>query len=486
MSTCPSCGRYVGPTDTDTCPHCGARLAGRMTIRALQIGALALAVIGLGLLWWFATRSPIPTLKIGQAQSTMNFAYMRVEGQVTRAPRYDPDSSYLGFWVADDTGEMFVSSYRATTQTLVDSGRVPFVGDRVTVEGTLRIREDSVSLTLNSADALHIQRPQPVRMDIGQIDANSALRQVTIRGQVRAVRSPYKGLTLVTLRDITGEIDVAAPEVQVSPGQSAEATGAVTLYRDTPQVTLARADALRVLTEPTWVAPPAHVGQLAERTGQWVAVRGAVVKVNPFSAGVKFTLDDGTGRTEVVLWRELYNVISPTLQLTEGAQVSAQGEVSLYRGVVEIVPELPADVTLASPPPLATAAPTLTASPSASASMPTPTTPPPTPTLAPTPRPTPAAAVVTLGQLAPADKGKRVTARGKIVAVIPFSKGMKYRLDDGTGQVILLLWQEVLDQAPDLAKLTKGTQVSVAGTVDVFEGDIEVVPRSKTDVQVIP
>jgi DNA/RNA endonuclease YhcR with UshA esterase domain len=93
---------------------------------------------------------------------------------------------------------------------------------------------------------------------------------------------------------------------------------------------------------------------------------------------------------------------------------------------------------------------------------------------------------VTLGQLTPADKGKLCSARGKITAVIPFSRGMKYRLDDGTGKVILLLWQEVLDKAPNLAKLTKGTQVSVTGVVDVFGGDIEIAPRWGADVQVIP
>ena len=194
MATCPSCGRYVGPTDAGTCSYCGARLTGRMTLRALKIGALGLAVLGLILLWWFATHSPVPTLKIGQAQATMNFAYVRVEGQVTRAPSYDPDSGYLSFWIADDTGEMLVSSYRATTQVLVDAGRMPFIGDRVTVEGTLRIRQDSTSLTLNSADAVRVQRAQPVPMDIGQIDATLALRVVKIRGQVRAVRTPYKGL----------------------------------------------------------------------------------------------------------------------------------------------------------------------------------------------------------------------------------------------------------------------------------------------------
>lgn len=250
MAACPSCGRYVGPTDADACPNCGARLAGRMTLRALQIGALMLAMLGLALLWWFAAHSPVPKLKIGQAQATMNFAYVCVVGQVTRAPGYDPDSGYQSFWIADETGEMLVSSYRATTQALIESGRMPFIGDLVTVEGTLRVHPESASLTLNSADALHVQRPQPVTMDIGQVDANSALRIVTIRGQVRAVRSPYKELTLITLRDVTGEIDVASPEVPpLAPGQSAEATGAVTLYKGTPQVTLARTDALRALPE---------------------------------------------------------------------------------------------------------------------------------------------------------------------------------------------------------------------------------------------
>ena len=490
MATCPSCGFPIGSAHADVCPQCGARLAGRLSLRSLQVGALALAVLGLGLLWWFALRSPIPTLKIGQAQATMNFAYARVEGQVTRAPSYDPDTGYLSFWIADETGELLVNSYRATTQSLVESGRVPLIGDRVTVEGALRIRPDSASLTLNAADALRIQRPQPIPIDIGQIDANAALRVVTVRGQVRAVRSPYKGLTLVTLRDVTGEIDVAAPEADVRTGQSAQATGAVTLYKGVPQVTLARADAMQVLSDAVVVAPPAHIGQLApERAGQWVALRGSVVKVSPFSAGMRFTLDDGTARAEVVLWRDLYAVISPTLELAEGAQVSVQGELSLYRGAIEIVPELPADVTLiaaapVSPPPTAIIAPTLAALPATPTRVPTSTPQPLAPTR--TPMPTRTAVSVSLGQLTAADKGKLVSVSGKIVAIIPFSSGMKYRLDDGTGRVILLLWQQVLDEAPELAKLTKDTRVSVTGVVDVFAGEIEVAPKSRQDVRLIP
>ena len=469
MPTCPSCGASFDSVHAEACPRCNARLAGRISLRALQVGALALAVLGLGLLWCFAVRSPIPTLKIGQAQAALNFAYARIEGQVTRAPSYDPDGGYLSFWITDETGELLVNSYRATTQSLVASGRMPFIGDRVTVDGTLRVRPDSASLTLNSADAVRIERPQAEPMDIGQIDATCALRVVTVRGQVRAVRSPYQGLTLVTLRDATGEIEVAVPAASaMQVGQSAQATGAVTLYKDTPQVALPRSDALVVLPDSVLIAPPASIGQLTlERAGQWVAVRGSVVKVSPFSAGTRLTLDDGTGRADVVLWNDLYAVISPTLQLAEGVQVSVQGQVSLYRGAIELVPELPADVVFiavapASPSPTSMIAPTFT------------------------PTSTRAAVSVSLRQLAAADEGKLVAVHGRITAVIPFSKGIQYRLDDGTGKVILLLWQEVLDQTPALARLTGGTQVSVTGTVDVFNGEIEVSPVSGADVQVIP
>jgi DNA/RNA endonuclease YhcR with UshA esterase domain len=91
-----------------------------------------------------------------------------------------------------------------------------------------------------------------------------------------------------------------------------------------------------------------------------------------------------------------------------------------------------------------------------------------------------------MSQITPGDQGKLVAVRGTIVTVTLFSKGMRCRLDDGTGQVILLLWQEVLDKAPNLARLAKGTQVSVTGTVEVFEGEIQVAPKSAADVQVRP
>jgi DNA/RNA endonuclease YhcR with UshA esterase domain len=189
-----------------------------------------------------------------------------------------------------------------------------------------------------------------------------------------------------------------------------------------------------------------------------------------------------------VLWQDVYAVLSPTLQLSEGAQIAVQGEVSLYRGAIEIVPEIPTDIVLiatapilATPTLVPTVAPTPTTLPTAIA--PTPTALPPTVTPRPTPKPTQVIPLVPMGQLAPTDKGRLVSVRGRIIEVIKFSSGMKYRLDDGTGKVILLLWQEVLDKVPERDRLVNGAQVSATGEVDVYRGDIEVIPRSAADLR---
>ncbi len=189
MSDCPSCGRYVGPYDA--CPYCSAALGGRTPVRWLKIAALVLALGGLALVWLLATRTDTPTVEIGQASAMMNMAYVRVEGQVSQSPSYDPESHYLSFWLRDDTGELRVSAYRDETQALIEQGRVPALGDHVSVRGTLRVREDLVALTLNVSKHLEIQRAEPMTLPIGDIRAADEFARVQVRGQVRDVRVPY-------------------------------------------------------------------------------------------------------------------------------------------------------------------------------------------------------------------------------------------------------------------------------------------------------
>ncbi len=79
----------------------------------------------------------------------MNFGYVRLNGRVVRSPTYDAESGYLGFWVADETGEVYISAYREVTEDLLTQNVVPAVGDKVCVAGTLGIRDDHIALTLN-------------------------------------------------------------------------------------------------------------------------------------------------------------------------------------------------------------------------------------------------------------------------------------------------------------------------------------------------
>jgi DNA/RNA endonuclease YhcR with UshA esterase domain len=455
MTHCPSCGRYIGPHGTQACPYCGAHLTGRTSIRIVKVVAVVLATVGLAILWFAATRAEAPLIQIGQAGATMNMAYVRLEGYCTRAPSYDPESDYLSFWIEDDTGEIRVSAYRAETQQIITAGRVPTLGDLVEVAGTLRVRENFLSLTVNVPERLKIARAEPVDRDAGAIAPEDQYLRVRVRGQVREVYEPYQGLTLITIRDETGSIPTAVSEdlvalsgisLTLSPGQAVEVVATVSLYGDTPQLVPASVADIVPLDQPLPVAVEKQIGKLTTAdVGQLAIVRGTVTEVEPFSAGVKLTLDDGSGTIVALLWQDVYDGMYNRAEPEVGAEVQVQGEISQYRGELEVIPELVEDVQI-----LVAAAPP---------------------------------AETTTGALTPADVGRVVTLHGTLGPPDPFSAGVKFLFDDGTGRIILLLWSDVAESAP--GGLGAGTQVIVTGEIAEYRGELELIPRNAGEMQVI-
>ncbi len=447
MSRCPSCGQYTGPYEA--CPHCGARLTGRTPIRTIKIVAILLATVGLVSLWFAATCAEVPLIQIGQAGATMNMAYVRVQGRCSREPSYDPESDYLSFWLEDETGELLVSSYRAETREIIEQGRVPALGDRVEVAGTLRVREDFYALTLNVPDQLRITRPDPVSLDIGTIVPADLYLRVQVRGEVRAVYEPYEGLTLITIRDETGSIPIAVSEDLVAlsgvapmlrVGQSIEVVATVSLYGDTPQLVPASVADI-VPLEGASMAVEKQIGELTSAdVGQLAAVRGDIVEVNAFSSGVNYTLDDGTGTIVVLLWQDVYDELADPAVLEVGAEARVQGEVAEYEGELEIVPGLAEDVQV----------------------------------LVPAPPP----AEVAVGALTASDAGRVVTLRGTLGEPDVFSAGVKFPLGDGTGTIVLLLWQDVYDEMVIASRLEAGVQVEVTGRIGEYEGELQIVPEA--------
>lgn len=126
-----------------------------------------------------------------------------------------------------------------------------------------------------------------------------------------------------------------------------------------------------------------------------------------------------------------------------------------------------------TPRPTPTPRPTRTPTPS-----PTPTE---TPTpLPPTPTPVPTTPIGRLGE----HLGEEVTVAGNIVETAYLYsrdakdvRGFFFTLDDGTGQVKLLMWLNVYDDCWDARKINLGARVRVTGEVKEYEGQLEIVPR---------
>jgi DNA/RNA endonuclease YhcR with UshA esterase domain len=60
-------------------------------------------------------------------------------------------------------------------------------------------------------------------------------------------------------------------------------------------------------------------------------------------------------------------------------------------------------------------------------------------------------------------------------------------LDNGSGEVMLLLWQNVFERVPDGADLvTVGNRLRVVGRVEEYQGTLQVVPALPFDIQAAP
>jgi DNA/RNA endonuclease YhcR with UshA esterase domain len=350
MSTCPSCGRDAGTHEI--CPHCGADLKRRVKVRTFGLIAIVVAVAGVAVLLFFAARAPVPAVKVGDIVSTSNYAYVQLDGVVSRGPNYNPDSQSITFWVRDDTGEIMVSAFRDQTQGLIAADRVPAPGDAITLQGTLRVRDDTPSLTIDSADSVQLTRATAAAADrpIGSITTADERRGVRVVGVVRKINEPFTGLRLITLRDATGAIDVAIPTdfaaafgaaPPITIGQSIQVVGAVTLFEDTPQISVRRgADitALKDAVEPARFVPLPEITEA--HVGKWARTQGEIVDVTPGDKNTKLILSDKDRRLTVLIWPNAWAAL-PQADFQPGAKLTVRGEVNLFNGDLEIVTECP-------------------------------------------------------------------------------------------------------------------------------------------------
>ncbi len=187
----------------------------------------------------------------------------------------------------------------------------------------------------------------------------------------------------------------------------------------------------------------------ADRAGEEVTVEGVVVGAANFSAGFKFTLDDGTAQIVLLVWHEVYNDCGDALEINLGAKVRAAGEIGQYEGELQIQPNFGGDVEAIED---ATAW----------------------------------AAPREIGSLSGSDEGQRVMIEGQVIRVEGRKDWAKIFVGDETGEVVVFLWRNVLDRIPDnIALGTEGSRVRVVGAVEIYRSNLEIVPTLPSDVMVL-
>ena len=215
---------------------------------------------------------------------------------------------------------------------------------------------------------------------------------------------------------------------------------------DTPEPTL-------VLT-PSATATPAVVltridDITAARAGEEVTVEAEVVGAASFSAGFKFTLDDGTGQIVLVMWHNVYDDCWDAPEINLGARVRATGEIGEYEGELQIEPSFGGDVKAVE-------------------------------------GAAPWATLRDIGSLSGSDAGQRVMIEGRVIRVEGSEGWVKIFVGDDTGEVLVFIWSNILDRVPDNTRLgVEGTRVRVVGTLEVYDYNLEVVPALPYDVVVL-
>lgn len=431
----------------------------------------------------------------------MNYGYVRLEGTVTRGPLYDADAQALRFSVADDTGEIQAVTFGEVTKELVAQKKIPSVGDKVSVEGNLRVRDDFASLNVATANTLRLTVPNWDETNMAEIGPGDEFRYIEVHGDVREIRQPFQGLTLITVGDSSGELDVAiSGDVEklygslppFTLGDTLRIRGIVTFFRDAPQLVLRHPKDVEKLEVENTAAKVQSIAELnASQVNQRVRVMGKVTSVSRFSQGVRVALTDDTGEITLVLWQDILDRIGHEDELQKGAQVSAVGKLTRYRGDFEIQPSSPEDVSitvaivqnLETPEPNATMA--------VDAMEPTPAgaapgvTSRPLSTRYPTREPTAAPVEREISSLTEQDKGVKVIVQGRITRGSEFSQGMRYELNDGSGELTLVIWSDVWVTIANRDTLVEGAEIRVEGKIDIFNNALEIIPAQARDIELV-
>jgi aspartyl/asparaginyl-tRNA synthetase len=180
---------------------------------------------------------------------------------------------------------------------------------------------------------------------------------------------------------------------------------------------------------------------------KWFTVQGVIDSSRKFRSGMRYVVNDGAGKITLVLFDRELRQVPKREQLVEGATVNVTGKIDVFQKQIQIVPVRGTDVIIVQ------AAPPVT----------------------------PAA----IDTITSADKDKTKTVQGVVTEASNFSQGFKFALNDGSGQIDVVLFDNVYDGLALPGLVNAGATLRVTGKVDEFNDELEIVPGAPGRVEVI-
>ncbi|MDD2239147.1 MAG: OB-fold nucleic acid binding domain-containing protein [Kiritimatiellae bacterium] len=486
---CPSCGRFVGAVTK--CPYCGAKVEKRMSLTATRWAAVLLATIGLFLLWLMAVKRDVPVVKLGDIQPTMNFAQIRLEGEVKTDARPFRTGMGMSFHFTDGTGAVIVFITKKQMDEMIENNLTPKAGDQVSFIGSLNVSDDQMSMRLLSVKEFHLTRAVAESVQLADITKKLKGSAITIAGTVTKLEVPpeeSKRPYALQLKDASGEQVVnfwQAEYEQIEnpdalPGANVRLRVNVGTYRDKVQLTLGSGLDLEILDGPPATddsrtpaqqaaetyrkkAPPRDFSRgraataeaiplsdiTADKKGHTVRVQARVASVTPPQPDSKqpfaVLLRDGDTSLRVTYWSNVDERIAD--KPVPGALFEMEGVVDVFRDRPQLTVESGYKVRQVEAAPAA-------------------------------PEP------VAIASISAADKGQIRTIEGTLGAARDLGKGTAYTLTDDSGAIDLILWHSTVP-ADVRTPLAEGQTVAATGTIGEYDGQLQLKANAGPSVYIL-
>ncbi|RLI93129.1 MAG: hypothetical protein DRO92_04675, partial [Candidatus Altiarchaeales archaeon] len=75
--------------------------------------------------------------------------------------------------------------------------------------------------------------------------------------------------------------------------------------------------------------------------------------------------------------------------------------------------------------------------------------------------------------------------KGDVTDYYDFSKGRKLTVEDATGSIEVVLWNNVLEEIPEAEYLLTGAEIAVTGKVSEYRGELQIIPKYSDQIEII-